>query len=117
MSARQDFSVDSGRDYGLPVTITEDDDETPMNLLDCDLSFIVCRAAGQAPIITKTSADDTEIDVTSVADGEATIYIDGADTEDFGGLTCEYELSVTDSDGDEATVLRGLITIKKSLAN
>lgn len=116
-AVRQDFTVDAGRDYGLTVIITETDDETPLNLTDYDLAWAVSKAPGQIALISKTSADSAEIEITSAADGEATIYLVPGDTEDFGGLTCEHELVVTDASGAESTVLRGLVTITKSLIN
>jgi hypothetical protein len=117
VTVRQDFTVDAGRDYGVTVAITEDDNETALDLTDCDLAWAVSRAPGQTALISKTSADADEIEITSAAEGEATIYLVPADTEDFGGLTCEHELVVTDAAGAESTVLRGLITINKSLIN
>lgn len=115
MSERQDFSVFAGRDYELPVAITEDDGITPLDLTNCDLAWVISRAPGQAALVTKTTAAVLEIAVTSAVNGQATIYLVQTDTEDFGGLTCEHELVVTDAGGDDSTVLRGLITIQKSL--
>ena len=115
MTVRQDFTIDAGRDYGLSVLLTEDDGETPLNLTDCVIAWVASKASGQTAIISKSSDDSAEIDITDVAEGEATLFIDAADTEDFGGLTYEHEMVVTDAAGAEATVLRGLITITKSL--
>lgn len=114
---RQDFTIDAGRDYGLPVLLTEDDGETALDLTDCTIVWVASKAPGQTAIISKSSEDEAEIHITSEAGGAATLFIDGLDTEDFGGLTCEHEMVVTDAAGAEATVLRGFVTITKSLIN
>jgi hypothetical protein len=115
MSERQDFTIFAGRDYELPVTITEDDGVTPIDLTGCSLAWVVSRAPGQAALVTKTTASVLEIDITSDVDGEATIFLGQTDTEDYGGLTCEHEMVLTDVATDESTVMHGLITIQKSL--
>ena len=115
MTARQDFTIDAGRDWGLVVVITEDDGETPLDLSECTLAWAASRAAGQPALISKTSDDADEILITSEEDGEATIFLIPADTEDLGGVTCEHELVVTDAASAESTVLRGFVTIAKSL--
>lgn len=115
MATRQDFTIDAGRNYGLTVVLTEDDEVTPLNLFGCTIVWAASRAAGQTALISKSSDDAAEIDITAEADGEATIFLLPEDTEDFGGLTCEHEMVVTDAFGDESTVMRGLVTIHKSL--
>ncbi len=115
MTVRQDITIDAGRNYGLTVVLTEDDEVTPLNLSGCVIVWAASRAAGQVALISKSSANAAEIDITSEADGEATIFLIPTDTEDFGGLTCEHEMVVTDASGDESTVLRGLVTITKSV--
>jgi hypothetical protein len=117
MTLRQDFTIDAGRDYGVLVNLTEADQQTPLNLLGCELQWTVTQMTGTAALVTKTSTIPTEIEVTSVADGLLVIHIDQADTDELGELTCEHELIVTDSGGAEATVMQGLLTIMRSLVH
>lgn len=115
MPARQDISIDAGRDYEIAVVLTESDLTTRLNLLDCILSWAVTEAPGQTPMINKSSLMPGEISVTSIGEGEATIHIVQTDTDLLGGLTVEHEMMVTDASGNEATVFAGLLTIRQSV--
>ena len=115
MTARQDLTLDAGRDYHISVVLTEADLTTRLNLLDCILSWAALEAPGQDPLISKTSLLAAEIEVTSIGEGEATIHIVQADTEELGGVTIRHEMMVTDALGNEATVFSGFITIKQSV--
>jgi hypothetical protein len=113
MTARQDFTIDAGRDYQLSVALFEDDQTTPLNLLDCELEWIVSRS-GVVSMLDKSSLDPAEIEVTSIGDGMVTIYIHASDTEQLGALTLDHELIVIDPEHSEATVFRGLVTILRT---
>lgn len=115
MPARQDISLDAGRDYEIAVVLTEADLTTRLNLLDCVLSWAAIEAPGQVPLISKTSLVVGEITVTSIGEGEATIHVVQADTDLLGGVTVEHEMMVTDATGNEATVFAGLLTIRQSV--
>lgn len=115
MAARQDMTVDAGRDYAITVVLTESDLTTRLNLLDCVLSWVVVEAPGQVPLLSKTSTVSTEIEITSIGEGEATIHLAQADTEALGGITVRHEMMVADSSGAEATLITGYITIKQSV--
>jgi hypothetical protein len=116
MTARQDFTIDAGRDYQLFVALYENDNTTPLNLLDTTLEWIVSKQ-GILVLVNKNSTDPEEIDITSIGEGLATIYVHAIDTEDIGATTLEHELIVTDAGGAESTVLRGLVTISKRSVN
>jgi len=115
MSVRQDFTIEAGRDFALTVALTGTDGTTRLDLTGCTLAWAVSRAAGLTPLISKSSDDATEIEVTSAADGEAIIHLVPEDTLDLGGLTCHHEMAVMDASDEEATVFRGLVTIRKSV--
>lgn len=116
MTSRQDFTIDAGRDYQLSVALFESDNTTPLNLLDTIVEWIVSKQ-GVVQLINKSSMDPTQIEVTSIGEGLLTIYVEALDTEVLGALTCEHELIVTEAAGNEATVMRGLITISKRTVN
>jgi hypothetical protein len=115
MTARQDFTIDAGRDYGLLVSLFEADQTTPLNLLDCQLEWAMTPVGGTKTLVSKSSADMTEIEVTSIGEGLLTIHVKQLDTQELGDLTCQHELLVTDASGTEATVMQGLVTILGSL--
>lgn len=115
MAARQDFTISAGRDYGIQIALFEEDQETPLSLLDCNVKWAVSRMAGSPILIAKTSDIPTEIEITSVDQGLLIIHVQQLDTELLGALTCDHELLVTDITGAEATVMRGLITILRSI--
>lgn len=116
MTARQDFTIDAGRDYQLLVALFEADNTTPLNLLDTTLEWIVSKQ-GVLVLVNKNSIDPSEIDITSIGEGLATIHVNAIDTEDIGATTLEHELIVTDASGSESTVMRGLVTIAKRSVN
>jgi len=115
MTARQDFTIDSGRDYGLLVELFEADQTTPLNLQDCELEWVVAAASGSTALVNKSSLDPDEIEITSVEEGLATIKVYSTDTVNLGALTCNHEMIVIDADHTEVTVMRGLITIIRSV--
>jgi len=115
MTARQDFTIDAGRDYGLVLALFEADLTTPLNLQDCELEWIITAASGQTALVNKSSLDPDEIEITSPDEGLATIHVHASDTADLGMLTCQHELIVIDAAHLEATVMRGLVTIIRSL--
>lgn len=117
MTARQDFSIDAGRDYGLAVSLFEADQTTPLNLLDCELRWAVTKVGGTVALVSKSSVDPLEIEVTSVGEGLLTIHVSALDTEELDDLTCQHELLVTDATGAEATVMAGMVTFLRSLIN
>lgn len=112
MTARQDFTIDAGRDYELSVALFEADTTTPLNLLDTLVEWIVSKQ-GVRQLVYKVSSVPAQIAITSIGEGLLTIFVHAADTDDLGALTCEHELIVTEATGAEATVMRGLITIAK----
>lgn len=114
MTARQDITLDAGRDYEINVVLTEADLSTPLNLLDCTLSWGVTETPGLVPMIIKSS-DAGGITITDVSGGKATIHVVQDDTELLGGLTAQHEMLLTDALGAEATVFAGLITITQSV--
>jgi hypothetical protein len=114
MSARQDLTLDAGRDYEIAVVLTEADLTTPLNLLDCVLEWAVAEAPGLEPLISKSSVIGG-ITVTDIGNGGATIHVLQADTELLGGITAQHEMLVTDALGAEATVFAGLVTIIQSV--
>jgi len=116
MTARQDFTIDAGRDYQLSVALFEADQTTPLNLLDTTLEWIVSKQ-GVLVVLAKVSTDPTQIEITSLGEGLLTIHIDAADTEELGALTCEHELIVTEAVGNESSVFRGLVTILRTTVN
>lgn len=115
MTARQDFTIDAGRDWELTVALTEEDGTTPLDLTDCSLAWAASKASGQTALIAKSTSDSSQIHITDIAGGLAVIFVLQTDTETLGGLTCEHELVVTDAAERESTMLRGLITITKTL--
>lgn len=115
MTARQDFTISAGRDYGLLISLAESDQQTPLNLADCELEWIIARASTEIVLINKSSLDPAQIEITSPSEGLAVIHLEAIDTEELGNLTCEHEMVVTDANHTEATVMRGLVTILRSI--
>lgn len=113
----KDYTIDASRDYELDLTIVEEDGTTPLNLTGALVRWAMRGqySVSDTPLVVKSSADAAQIIVTDAAAGEATVFIDPADTVALGGRICRYEVDVTDVVGNESTVLVGLVTVNRSI--
>jgi hypothetical protein len=96
------------------ITLTDSNDT---NLSNASIRFVLARYAGDSPVVEKTLADG--ITIVDTANGEIAVHIDGADTEGIGerdGGDYYYEIEVTDSTGDVATVTTGTWVIYPNTA-
>jgi uncharacterized protein YjdB len=107
----------AGDTYELNVTV-EEDDGTPKNLTSASISFALSRYRGDETVVEKTDSDPgTEI--TDAQNGKLTVRLEPSDTEGLGrdeGEEYDYEIEVTDSVGDVATVTVGTFTLYTDMA-
>lgn len=110
----------------IELTVTDSAGD-PLDLAGTTLEFIVKRAAidpDDEAVLTKTTADPAEIEVTDSLNGEATIYIqtddtDGALTDPRSGRRADareffWALRVTDPDTNRVTAASGTWEINAS---
>lgn len=93
------------------------DDGTPKSLSNVSITFQLSQPLETTPLLTKTDTDGT-VEIVDAQDGVVAVNIDEADTEDlggFGGEEYEYQIELTDSDGETATVTEGTWTIYPEL--
>jgi hypothetical protein len=115
MTTRQNFELLAGRDYELPVTLTEADGTTPIDLTGCTIKWEASPGPGVVSVLVKSSLDPLEIEITDPIMGEATIFVRSADTFSLGGNIYFHELMVIDPVLDQATLLQGFLSIGVSL--
>lgn len=120
--SNQDIPTDSANRYiagdtariVTEVTLTDSADD---DLSAADITFVLANAPGATPVITKTRDDG--ITVPDEDPTQCVILITSDDTENLGGIGGEdyyYEIEITDSNGDVATVTTGTWTIHPNTA-
>jgi hypothetical protein len=104
----------SGDTLRLIVT-TEDSDGNAVDIRDTDIRFEVQQdqSSGTA-LIEKDNVGGGGVSITDGVNGKFVVEIDPSDTEDLSG-TFPYEVEITDTNGDVATVLIGTINIATDL--
>lgn len=111
------YDLDASRDYELNLTIVQEDGTTPLDLTGATIRWALLGrySWSTTPLVQKTSADAAQIVITDAPAGEATVYINPADTVNLGGKACRYEVDVTDALGNESTVLTGNVQVNRSI--
>jgi hypothetical protein len=105
----QNFSVIAGNSLNVKATLTEQDG-TPLNL--DNITDIKWGFGDRLTGVRKNLTAGITID--DAANGVLTIHINADDTKDRS-LAIKHELVVTDALGNVSSVLRGTITIEKSI--
>lgn len=116
MKENQNITLLAQRDYEMTIALKQADDVTPLDLHGCTLNWALSSIYGTTALISKTSADVSEILITDETNGVLVIFIDKADTLLLGGVPYKHELNIVDAQGQEATVLTGSAAITKSIA-
>lgn len=114
MATPQNFQVDAGRTVDLPVTLTNQSGSA-LDLTGATLVWEVASGVGSPAVITKSSDNPLEIEITNTVGGLATIHIVAADTVELGGSIYAHSMVVTGADGSESTVFDGFVSINASL--
>lgn len=111
MAKEIDIAFFSGNDVLLKFTVDDEDD--PPNVKDItgatDITFAIAKAKGKTPVLSWTLGDG--VTITDAAAGEFEVELTKAETEDLGPKHKYYEVRVTDSAGQSATVTHGASTI------
>lgn len=106
----------AGDSAEIVATITVDKG-SQTDVTTADIQFVLAREQGREALVTKTKDDG--ITVSDEATNEITVQVLPEDTDDLGGIGGEdyyYEIEVTDSTGDVATVTTGTWTIHPDTA-
>lgn len=110
-SENQDFAMYGGDTKELRVTV---DYQGPQaDLTGATAEFVLTPLNDQEVILRKTTADDITLE--DAVNGIFVVYLSPADTQGMSGRY-EYEVEVTDSGGNVATVTTGEVTIHRSRA-
>ena len=116
LGKEQDFSMHSGDDRVLEVSIT-DSANAALNITGATVTWALSRAVADkvepkgAAIVTKTVGSG--ITLTNPSGGVLQVAIAETDTDDLAG-TYYHEMQLVLS-GDTSTVMYGTVTIKKDL--
>lgn len=106
-----DFNMVAGDSKTLVVTV-KDSTGGPVNISGATISWKAARSLRKTPVISK--AVNTGIIITNGPDGEFTVTLDSADTDDLSG-NYYHEAQVTATDGTISTVLRGTMKVDRAL--
>lgn len=112
----QDFTIYSGNDATLEIAITDsDNNDLPLSLSQATIVWVLYDDNTGIVLVTKTSADNTQIAVTNVSGGLIEVYLKEADTENLvPTIFYGHQVSVTDTNGYESTVLEGKVIVERS---
>lgn len=97
----------------LRVTVTSGG--SPVDLTGYSIAFTVRPDEDADAVITKSSADPTEINITDAANGRLEIYLQPADTENLQLRSYDYDVEITSPTGVVSTVVVGTLTILKDI--
>lgn len=113
------FDMHAGDSKLLRITVTDASTGAVFNLTGCSAIWEASRELGASPftfysdpVVSKSTTDG--IAITDPTNGILEITLASVDTRGFQG-NYYHELSVTDTSGNEQTVLVGTIAISKTL--
>lgn len=112
----QNFRMTSGDDFVVTITV-KDDSREAIDLTGATIEFrqAVKKPGGRFETTAKiTKTTSSGIAITDATNGVFTVTMDPADTDDLAGRYY-YEIQVTDSGGDIATVTTGTAIIDADL--
>ncbi len=113
MAIEQEFEVFSGNDVTLSVTVTDEDNDGPLNLTGAvALIWKLALSPSATPKIIKDLTDG--ITIVDPNEGLVEILIDAADLEPLKGAFY-HELRLTNSLNKKSTLMYGAVTIKDNL--
>lgn len=110
----QNATIHAGDTVDINVTVTNPATGDPKNLTGATVQWAMYKAYKGTVVLTKDTDDG--VTITDAADGELTISLEAADTEDVRPDIYAHEVEVTDSGGNVSTVTTGYITLKASRA-
>lgn len=93
-----------------PSPLTEEHDDSIVDLVDGDFKWIVHRKGTVE--VEKTVGNGIEI--TDAGSGHWEIHLDPVDTEGLGGKRYRHEARFTDAQDNESVVVKGRFTIEES---
>lgn len=113
MAIRQKFEVFSGNDVTLEVALTDEQTESPLVLIGTqELEWAVSRR-GSSAILLQKSLDDGITIVDSI-NGQISIAMSAADTEDLQGVYY-HELRIVNEASKRITLMYGPCEFKANL--
>lgn len=96
----QNFSMASGDDLDLVVTVRAADRCTLVDLTHASALWVLADAQGDRPRLSKTAT------ITNTVNGEITVSLEAGDTDRLCG-TFHHELQVRDALGKTCTAMTG----------
>lgn len=110
----QNATIYAGDDVDINVAVTDPATGDPKNLTGATVQWAMFKEYKGTVVVTKDTDDG--VTITDAANGELTISLDAADTEDVRPDIYAHEVEVTDGSGNVSTVTTGHITLKASRA-
>lgn len=110
------LEIRQGDTWSRVLTLTEDDESTPIDLTGASVEFSIAKARRKQP--AWTFIDTAQAEITDAAAGEITLSLGPVDSRAFGKLEeLEFEVTVTFADGSRMTVLEGWLGNRLEVAN
>ena len=109
----QNFTIYQGDHKQVYVTTYEEDGITNLNILSCDINWVMYKRYPENIVLTKTTASG--ITITTAASGIFLISLVPVDTENLLG-EYNHEAELTDQAGNISTIMVGKVDVYKSKA-
>lgn len=107
MKKNQNFSMASGDDLVLSITVKTESTCVAVDLTDATATWVLSRAPGCTPLVTVAGV------LTSPTTGVLTVTLVPADTDDLCSGRYYHELQLTDALDKVSTVMTGTARIMK----
>lgn len=116
MAIKQNFTVFSGNDITLNVSLLDENTQNPLNITGAqEIRWQLSkRSASPVPLIAKDLNDG--IVVVNAGSGIITIALNGADTEPLQGVFY-HELRIVNAEGKKITLMYGVVELSINLIN
>lgn len=110
------LEIRQGDTWTRVLTLTEDDESTPIDLTGASVEFSIAKARRKSPSWTFVDAEQASI--TDPAAGVIDLSLLPFDSRAFGKLEeLEFEVTVTFAGGERLTVLEGTLANRLEVAN
>jgi hypothetical protein len=104
------LTIKQGDDVSLPLTITEADEVTPVNLTGATLTFHLRRLGGTTDAISPAPTLTVGTPATA---GIATLVLTAAQTTPLlGDLVYQFEVELLDGQGKTSTPTQGYVLVE-----
>lgn len=110
-----DFIMTAGDTKLIDVSVTEVSNNNPTDISSATIAWKVTRSLRPSATVSISKSTSSGISITSGSGGTFRITLNAADTSSLTPGDYYHEAQVSFSDGEVATVLKGIMTLEPGL--